>query len=100
MRVSARSVSDRRPGRAARVVDPEEMAVGGDPDQLDRPPGRLLGEAIAALGERLEGRRGKAIALVKERIRQPLVMKARRGDGILRGHREIEDVGYRLEHGG
>src|SRR5207244_13096023 len=74
--LSPSSISDRRPGRPARVVDPEEVAVAADPDQLDRAPGRLFGEPIAALGERRESGGKKAPALVIKRIRHPWVMKA------------------------
>src|SRR5712691_11787474 len=88
------SVADRRPGRPAWVVDPEEVTarttIGADRDHLDRTPRRLLGEAIAALGKRRKGVGSKAAALVKQRIRQKLVMKARRRHGLPRREAEIE----------
>src|SRR5437588_9054876 len=59
-----RSVTGGRTGRAARVVDAEEAMAGADRDQLDRAPGRLLNQAMAALGQRRKRRRGEPVALV------------------------------------
>jgi hypothetical protein len=53
----------------------------------------LLGEPVAPLGERRKRGRSKAAALIIKRIRQPLVMKARRRHGTLRRQPEIDDVG-------
>src|SRR5713101_7574207 len=75
--------------RAARVVDAEEAPAGADCDQLDRAPGGLLDKAMAPFGQRGERRRGQPAPLVIQRIGQPLVVKARRGDRLIRREAEI-----------
>src|SRR5207302_4536396 len=93
-----RSITGGRAGRAARVVDAEEAMAGADRDQLDRAPGGLLDRMVAAFGQFGEHRRGKPAPLVKQRVGQPLLVKARRGDRLLRREAEIDDVGEGFEH--
>src|SRR5215216_3667641 len=76
------SIADCGPGRPSRVVDPEEAAIGADRDQLDRAPRVLFHRLVAARGQCLYDLRPQPAALVIERIRQPLVMKSRGGDGV------------------
>src|SRR5438105_3762682 len=95
-----RSVTGGRAGRAARVVDAEEAMAGADRDQLDRAPGGLLDRMVAAFGEFGEHRRGKSASLVKQRVGQPLLVKARRRDRLVRREAEIDDPGQGFEHRG
>ena len=67
--------------------------AGADRDQLDRAPGRLLNQAMAALGQRRKRRRGEPVALVIQRVGQPLMVKARHRDGLIRCQPEIGDIG-------
>src|SRR5438045_2451695 len=86
------SVTGRRTGWPARIVDPEHAAAGADRDQLDGAPGGLLPELMAALCERCEGCRRQSAALVIQRIGQPLMVKARHRDSRFRRQPEIDDI--------
>src|SRR5215216_3115575 len=60
---------------------------------------RLLGEAVAARFEGAEGVGAHPEGLVDDLVRQPLVMYARRVDGLLDVHVEVDDVDDDLEDG-
>src|SRR5437764_7209424 len=92
---------------APRVARPKTDAVLVEGDRLrvaDR-AGRLRAdqagrgvEDVAHLHERVPRVARELVALPADFVGQPLVMKARRVDGLLRAHAEVDDVHDDLQH--